>query len=113
MTFYERTKELLERRNMTFADLSRIIHISQPSMNGWKNGSTPRADVAYNIAKLLNTTVEYLIAGEEELIPHDVLDFAYETMALPPMFKQFMFDQLEMYKRRQSEQERVKTSNAG
>lgn len=74
MTFYERMQSLLIPRGMTAADLSRIINISQPSINGWKNGSCPRADIACKVADTLNTSVEFLVNGinKENVSPEEV-----------------------------------------
>jgi transcriptional regulator with XRE-family HTH domain len=44
--------------------------ISPSTLSTWKNKKIyPRADDAYQIAKALNTTVEYLVAGEHIINP--------------------------------------------
>ena len=113
MTFYERIQKILASKNMNFADLSRIIGISQPSMNGWKNGSIPRSDVGVRIAKALDTTVEYLVTGEESEIPKEILDAAYEISRLPPMLRNIVLSTLESCKSQQSELEKARISDAG
>lgn len=113
MTFYERMQQMLSAKSMTAADLSRIILISQPSINGWKNGSVPRADVACKVAKVLNTTVEYLVTGETEDIPKDIIDLAYEISALPKVFRDSIIGSVELFKSQLSGQVMEKTSDVG
>ena len=69
MTFWERVKTALSENNLTEADLSRELNLTQASITGWKfKGSIPRADIACKTAKLLNTSVEYLIDGKQQII---------------------------------------------
>lgn len=113
MTFFDRVQELLLQHGMTSADLSRAIGISQASINGWKNGSLPRADAAYKTAQLLNTSVEYLVNGSgAEPIPHAVLDAAYKLAALPPPFQQIAIDTIESCFRQQAAEQSSEISSA-
>lgn len=65
MSFWERLESALQENNITEAQLSRLLGINQSSIVGWKyRGSLPRADVAVKTAKILKTTVEYLIDGK-------------------------------------------------
>ncbi len=69
MTFWERVKTALSENDLTEADLSRELNLTQASITGWKvKGSIPRADIACKTAKLLNTSVEYLIDGKQRII---------------------------------------------
>lgn len=69
MTFWERVKTALSENDLTEADLSRELNLTQASITGWKvKGSIPRADIACKTAKLLNTSVEYLIDGKQQVI---------------------------------------------
>ena len=69
MTFWERVKSALSENDLTEADLSRELNLTQASITGWKvKGSIPRADIACKTAKLLNTSVEYLIDGKQQII---------------------------------------------
>ncbi|SEP83752.1 Helix-turn-helix [Treponema bryantii] len=64
MTFWERVEQALEQNNITEAELSRRIGVSQAGITGWKQrGSIPRADVAIKTAEVLNTSVDYLVNG--------------------------------------------------
>ena len=68
MTFWERFQVALENKNLNVADLSRIIGIAQSSINSWKaKGSIPRADIAVKTALALDTNVEWLITGTNEI----------------------------------------------
>lgn len=69
MTFWERVESALNDNNISEAELSKQIGLSQASITGWKTrGSIPRADIAYKTAEILNTTVEYLVSGKSKKI---------------------------------------------
>ena len=62
--FWKHIETALQERNITEAELSKRIGLTQASITGWKlRDAIPRADIAYNTAKALNTTVEYLMEG--------------------------------------------------
>lgn len=68
MTFWERFQIALNNKKLNVADLSRIIDIPQSSINSWKaKGSIPRADIAVKTALALDTNVEWLITGTNEI----------------------------------------------
>ena len=64
--FYERIKELAKKKNITVKNLIEACGINYDSYNSCKRyGNLPRADETLNIARALNTTVEFLVTGEE------------------------------------------------
>lgn len=72
MTFWDRVKSALNSKNISEAELGRRIGLAQASINGWKTkGSIPRADIAYKTAEVLNTTVEYLVSGNQIKLEND------------------------------------------
>lgn len=65
---YERFILLLEGKGLKPADVTRATGIKSTVFSEWKKGkSTPNADKLLKIARYLDTTVEYLMTGEE---PH-------------------------------------------
>jgi transcriptional regulator with XRE-family HTH domain len=55
--------------------------ISQSTLSTWRTQKTyPRADIAVEIAELLQTTVEYLVTGTDNILSH--LDPAAVDIAL-------------------------------
>lgn len=65
--FYERIKELAKKKNITVKNLIEACGINYDSYNSCKRyGNLPRADEALSIARALNTSVEYLVSGEEK-----------------------------------------------
>ena len=67
MTFSDRLEIMLKQNGLNKAALSKMIGVSQPSITGWKTeGSMPKADTACKIARILNTSVEYLITGQQQ-----------------------------------------------
>lgn len=64
MTFWERIQKALYEKRISEAELSRLVGLTQASITGWKNGAYPRVDIALKVARILDTSVEYLINGE-------------------------------------------------
>lgn len=63
---YEIFEELLKAKGIKTADVTRMTGISSTVFSEWKKGkSKPNADKLIKIAKCLDTTVEYLVTGEE------------------------------------------------
>lgn len=66
MNFWKRLEAALIEKNISEAELSRRLGLNQASITGWKiHGSIPRADIAVKAAKLLDTTVEWLLEGNK------------------------------------------------
>jgi len=66
MDIYIRLKELIKAQNTTQEWVAKKANISFRTFNGWiTKRICPKADQAYHIARILNTTVEYLVAGDE------------------------------------------------
>ncbi len=64
--FWDRVLNLLSQRNLKQSDLARLLK----KKTGWLSASKerksiPQADTACAIAKILGTTVEYLVMGED------------------------------------------------
>lgn len=65
MTFWQRLENALEEKNITAADLSKILGVTSSVIYSWKlRESIPRADIAVKVAEVLDTSVEYLINGK-------------------------------------------------
>ena len=78
MTFYQRLEPLMLEKGLDEKDIAAIAGVKPASVSGWKiEGSMPKANTAVKIAKKLNTTVEYLVTGEDKSglsqIEHDLL----------------------------------------
>lgn len=66
MIFFDNVKTLVKQRNQTLRNFIESLGINYDSYNTCKKCSNlPRADEAVKIAKALDTTVEYLVTGEE------------------------------------------------
>lgn len=64
-TFWKNVKSLLAKRNMSQNDLCKITGKGLGSFQQQvHNNRFPTVDEAIEIAKALNTTVEYLVTGE-------------------------------------------------
>ena len=111
--FWNRVKILIKQNNTTQEGLAKSINIPFHTLQGQivKN-RLPNIIDGYNIATVLNTTVEFLITGEEKGIPQEIIKVAYEINALPTMFKELLFGNLEMYKHQCLQQAREKVSDA-
>lgn len=68
MDFFDRVKELIKQQDYSLITFLESLGINYSSYKSTKQqGNLPRADEAVKIAKALNTTVEYLVTGEEVL----------------------------------------------
>lgn len=66
MDFYENVKQLVKTNNLTLRSFIESLGINYDSYNSCKKyNNLPRADEAVKIAQALNTTVEFLVTGEE------------------------------------------------
>lgn len=67
MDFYERVKNLVkDNTELTLRAFIESLGINYDSYNGQKRyNNLPRADEAVKIAEALNTSVEFLVSGEE------------------------------------------------
>ena len=66
MDFYENVKQLVKTNNLTLRSFIESLGINYDSYNSCKKyDNLPRADEAVKIAQALNTTVEFLVTGEE------------------------------------------------
>lgn len=63
-TFGGRIAALLEKKNMSQSDLARAINKSPQAVQKWVNGGLARGSTVEDIAKALNTTEAYLLAGD-------------------------------------------------
>ena len=70
MDFYDRVKALVKSNtDKTLRSFIEELGINYDSYNGQKRyNNLPRADEAVKIAKALNTSVEYLVTGNDNVI---------------------------------------------
>ncbi len=75
MDFYDNVKKLVKKNNLTLRAFIESLGINYDSYNSCKKYSNlPRADEAVKIAKALDTSVEFLVTGEEPDQHKDELD---------------------------------------
>lgn len=66
MSFWERVSNLLLNNDMSRKKLAYESGVSLDAINkGMSKLTTPNADNALKIAKVLNTSVEFLLTGQE------------------------------------------------
>lgn len=83
-TYFMRLERLLKDKGYQKKDLAQAIGISQSGISTWSvSGSIPRADIAIQIARFLNVSVEYLILGEIEKLDPKIENIAYKVAKLP------------------------------
>ena len=76
--FWTRVKYKIKESNTTMDWVAHKINIRADSFRRWSQRKTiPNAQKAYDIAKALNTSIEYLLTGEEprHLSNDDILFF--------------------------------------
>ena len=71
-------------KGMTQKQLADLLHVSYQAVSRWEQGvSLPSVDMIYDIAKTLETTVDFLLNGlSEERKVIDYLDTGLDTQRL-------------------------------
>lgn len=83
MEFYENVKKLAKLQNLQIIPFLESLGINYSTYKGYKQcNNLPRADEAVKIAKALNTSVEYLVTGEEPAIDKKKIIAEYLTEQL-------------------------------
>lgn len=74
MKMNDRIKQLRGERGLTLQEVADQFNISRSSVSGWEQGATrPDPDKLVALARILGTTVEYLITGKElKTVPETV-----------------------------------------
>lgn len=73
--FWERVDEELEYKGMNRKSLASEVGFNLGNIGkGIQLGSSPSADTAVKIAKILNVSVEYLVTGQDSSLQKENLD---------------------------------------
>ncbi len=59
----DRIDELLEKKGLKRADLCRGTGINESTIRNWIRGTAPQVEPIYKIAKFLDVSMEWLVAG--------------------------------------------------
>ena len=66
ISFWQRVEYLLDSKGLTKKELAKNTHITPSNISkGLQNKSSPSAQTAVEIAQFLDTTVEYLVTGQD------------------------------------------------
>ncbi|MFZ0390287.1 MAG: helix-turn-helix transcriptional regulator [Calditrichia bacterium] len=60
----KRIRKIMKEKKLTQQNLSQLLQISQPSISQYLQGRIPPANVLHEIAKIGNTTMEWLVSGK-------------------------------------------------
>ena len=72
LTFWINVRNILEYKDITQKELAAAIDESYNTVQSWINKDRlPNVEQAVKIAQILNTSVEYLTLGKEEIIKPD------------------------------------------
>lgn len=64
--FPERLRELLEKHNMTYTDLSNALGINKSTISMWKSGKIiPKAETILLISDYFKVSPDYLMGRDE------------------------------------------------
>ena len=79
-----RLKELRKSRNLTQAELAKILGIAQPTLSGWENNKFQiDDDIKTKIADYFGVTVDYLLGREDITKLSNYLGPVIETKKIP------------------------------
>lgn len=59
-----RISDVMKKQGMTQQNLALSLEVSQPAISSYLRGRMPPADVLYKIARIGQTTVEWLLMGD-------------------------------------------------
>ncbi len=65
LNIYENIKKLCKIKGMTISSLESAANLSNGAISKWKN-KMPQADNLYNVAKILGTSIEFILTGSLE-----------------------------------------------
>lgn len=65
MDTLDRIKAIVDSKGMTIAELERKADVGNGTIRNWSK-SLPTADKLQRVAKVLGTTLDYLVNGEDE-----------------------------------------------
>lgn len=63
--FYDNIYKVCKEKGTTPTTVLKELGFSTGNVSKWKNGSVPNIEITLAIAKHLNTSLDYLITGEE------------------------------------------------
>lgn len=87
MAFGSRLKKLREKRGWTQQDLADHLNISRNTVAGYESkGKIPREDTLVTIAKLFNTSTDYLLGTTDDPTPKDPKDMNMKEFLDQPTF---------------------------
>jgi len=86
MTFGERVHALRLAKNMTLSDLSRLVGVSEATLNRYETGNikNPKQERVSALAQALGVTEVALMGWDEEQLDVDVRLLAHDLQQLPP-----------------------------
>lgn len=93
MTVYERFAELLQKKGVRVADVTRATQIKSTVFSEWKKGKAqPKADKLQKIADYFGVSMDYLLTGQEPEAtwdgPSDLPAFTIGELQLLEIYKQ-------------------------
>jgi transcriptional regulator with XRE-family HTH domain len=65
VSLQNRIREIMKKKKLTQKELANIIGISQPALSLYLGGRTPPVKVLLHIAKFADTTIEWLLTGQD------------------------------------------------
>lgn len=89
MELLDRVKLLIDGKGMTVAELERRAGLGNGTLRNWDK-SYPSVDKVQRVAKVLNTSIDYLITGVENSKKHSVLE--REFISLTDAQKNIVFN---------------------
>ena len=69
--FYERLKDLSERRGISLRRLSSEINVGKSTMSAWRDGAAPSSTFLERIADYFNVSCDWLLERTDDLSPPD------------------------------------------
>lgn len=100
--FGKRLEELIKQKGYTNTKLTKELNISKNVIGNMINNQIPRAELLYNIALKLDTSVEYLLTGKYNF---DNTGLIYQFNELNEENQKTIIKQIEWFLHNQKEKE--------
>lgn len=94
----DRLNHLLQTQNISKSKLCDELNLSNNTFYKWSIGQVPSATTLLKVAQYLNTTIEYLLTGQEEENTVEQKMLLQDFATLKPEYQSIILKNIEMFK---------------
>lgn len=98
LMLFEKIVECCKKKNITQKEFLEIMGLTHNTLTKWKNGAMPSAYVLLQVARFFDTSVEYLLTGEEKGITLEEQELLRDYNSLDESHKEIIKANIQMFK---------------